>query len=188
LRSINVEANLLETWAVQRNELEHKIRQRIAALVILCMTGAIAIPSIASVYSSTRTGANTVRIELAGVQKQRIALGNEAQSVTPSIKFDEMSERCQNNTQMVMNELADVVNSAPLDIVFSAMKIELMSGECTIKVTADATSAEVGRMFVEEAGKGKSVTDSMQTAVRKSATFGDTGVTFDYVKEFKVER
>jgi hypothetical protein len=186
-KSINVEANLLDSWLVQRGDLEAKIRHRVIFLFAICSFSAIVIPLSASLQRSIAVDGRKAKSELVRVNQDRVKLQEQATSLAPSIQFDSMSASCRRNAKLTLKQLTKVINAAPLDVVFSSFKLDVLGGDCTIRLTADATNSEIGRQFVDIAGKGKNVTDSMQTAIRRSNLFAESGVTFDYIKRVRFE-
>jgi hypothetical protein len=186
-KSINVEANLLDTWSVKRSELENKIRQRMLAIVALCALGAVLIPVVAAWQGGMSSASRKAKTDLAAAHQERIKLDEIAKTLAPSIQFEGMVSQSKGNSTLVLREFAKVVNAAPLDVVFSSLKLEVLAGDCTMRITAEANNSDLGRQFVERAGKGQNVVDSMQTAVRRSTTFGANGVSFDYIKRVRFE-
>ena len=70
---------------------------------------------------------------------------------------------------------------------FEQMSADVNNSEATIKVTANAASPEVGRIFVAKAEKGTNVLTSTQTSAKQSG-LTDSSIKFDYIKKVELGR
>ena len=157
-------------------------------MTLLTFLAMVVLPAMVSLRGSIQDKAATQRAAYLEADQRRHNLKELANKATPSIQLDEMKSQCRNNSKKFLSQLAGVVNAAPMDVIFNQMKLEMMGGECSIKVTAEARDSDLGRAFVEQAGKGRNVLMSIQTAVHRSEGFGGEGVTFDYVKKVDIEK
>lgn len=187
IKTINVEVNLLDAWVVQRVELEGKVLRKVLSLVAIIIAGLVIIPLLAS-YGSDMSGQykeSNVLLE-AGL-KQKGDLDRKAKEVTPSIEFDDMVVQCHKLSGKYLNEITKVINAAPTQMFFETMQSEVTSGECSIKVAANAANPDVGREFIDKASKGENVTLSKQVSSKQGA-LSESSIKFDYIKKVEFDK
>lgn len=186
VKSINVEANLLDSWIEQRSALEQAVRRKVATFLLVCTFGGIMIPITWSLKSSAGYQAYQGSQKVMELTKVRNTLSEKAAALVPTLEFNQMLEREHSSGRIMLKEFAHVVNSCPPKLQFSSMKIEILSGELSVRVTALADSSGTARQFVRAASKGENVIDALQTGARKSQSKDSEQVTFDFIKKVKV--
>ncbi len=187
IKTINVEVNLLDAWVVQRVELEGKVLRKVLSLAAIVVAGLVTIPLLASYGSDMSARYRKSEAMLATSSQQRNNLDKKAKELTPGIEFNDMVVRCHQFSGRYLNEITKVINAAPTQMFFETMQSEVTSGECSIKVAANAASAEVGREFIDKASKGDNVTLSKQTSSKQGA-LSDASVKFDYLKKVEFDK
>ncbi len=185
IKTINVEVNLLEAWAVQRVDLEAKVVRKALLLAAILVASVLIIPVLATVGTDNTVGLRQAKANLETSYKRRDELEAQAKTVTPSIERDVLVTQCHLYSNEVRDELATVINAADDSIFFEEMTVEANGGELTIKVAADATSPETGRTFVAKAGKGSNVISSTQTSIKQTSLTA-TSIRFDYIKRVTI--
>ncbi len=187
-RSINVEVNLLQDWALERVASQAEYQRKLIVLFAVCTVGVLMIPVFSRWRSVARVSAGTAQKEAARLGSEQKALAKKVTRLTPSIDFAEMFSKSKQGRQILFHETARVFSAAPIEVKFESFKVEVMNGELQIKVAAYAKNSGLGRDFVERAGLGKNVLSSNQTSLREKGLDGIEGVDFDYSKRVKVTK
>lgn len=185
IKTINVEVNLLDAWAIQRVELESKVLRKLLTLAGIIVAAVVVIPVLASIGAEKAHSLRIAESSLSTVQHERDDLEKRAKAVAPGIERDNIVTRCHDYSGYFLGELAKVINAAPEQMFFEQMQVDLNSGDCSIKLAANAVTADIGRYFVAEAGKGDNVQISAQTSVKQSQ-LGENAIRFDYVKKVRL--
>lgn len=187
IKTINVEVNLLDAWVVQRVELEGKVLRKVLSLAAIIVAGIVIIPLLASYGSDMSGQSKESNVLLEAGLKQKGELDKKAKEVTPSIEFDDMVVQCHKLSGKYLNEVTKVINAAPAQMFFETMQSEVTSGECSIKVAANAANPDVGREFIDKASKGENVTLSKQVSSKQGA-LSESSIKFDYIKKVEFDK
>ncbi len=181
VKTINVEVNLLDAWVAQRGDLEVSFYRKLMILGLISIAGSLTIPLLISQRAEFAKHSGESDTSLIANIAAKNKLQVRAKAVTPSIQMDEMVVRCHRFSNSYLNELTKIINSAPTMIYFEQFNTEVSAGECSIKVLANAANPDVGREFVDAAGKGSNVLSATQTSVRQSQ-ISRNSIKFDFIK------
>lgn len=187
IKTINVEVNLLDAWAVQRIDLESKAFRKLILLAGLAFFATVMIPLLASLGSEKAKRLATANANLANFTHSRDDLEKEAKKVAPALARNEVLTRSHQMSTSFFDELARVINASPSEMYFEQLQTEITGGECLMKIIADATTQEVGREFVAKAGMGKNTLISNQTSIRQGQ-ISENSIKFDYTKRVRLEQ
>ena len=182
VKTINVEVNLLDAWVVQRVDLEATFFRKIIILSVILLAGVMTLPLLYFQQSTFAVKANESETNLRASIKKKVELDKRAKAVTPSIQMDDMVARCHRFSTSYLGEITKIINSAPTMMYFEQFDTSVASGECSIKVLANAANPDVGREFVDAASKGSNVLAATQTSVRQSQ-LSETSIKFDFIKK-----
>ncbi len=185
IKTINVEVNLLDAWAVQRIDLEGKAFRKLILLAGLAVFATVMIPLLASLGSEKAKRLATAKANLANFTHSQEDLEKEVKKVGPSLARSEVLTRSHLISTSFFDELAKVINASPSDMYFEQLQTEITGGECLMKIIAEATTQEVGREFLAKAGTGKNVLISNQTSIRQGQ-ISENSVKFDYTKRVRL--
>lgn len=185
-KSIDVEANLLTEWLVERSTLAARITRRLTLLLGVIAFGAVCLPILDSELSHVQAR-GTALAKTSGDLDQRLrALQGESSEAKPRLEHEQMLKASRERLQGTLGQLALVFNSAAPGVAISSAKVEILAGEMTISCHADATASASGREFVDKASKGPDTLSAIQSSSHRSDLLGKQGVTFEFVKRIKV--
>ncbi|MBS1726538.1 MAG: hypothetical protein JST51_07430 [Armatimonadetes bacterium] len=182
IKTINVEVNMLDAWALQRVELEGKVLRKLGLLSGILITAVAMIPFLWGLNADRGRNLESSQMALATSQQKRGELERHAKEVAPGLKREETIVRCQQYSKSVIDELTKVINAAPDGMYFDQLEANITGGQCSIKVDANAITAAVGRSFIDSASKGSNVLLSGQTSIRQNK-MSEAGIEFDYLKK-----
>ena len=187
IKTINVEVNLLDAWVVQRSDLEGKVLRKIVLLTCILIGGIALLPLLGSLGIEQSVKLSAIEAALNSATKERNDLEIKSKAAAPAIQRDEIVTRCHVGSEQFLSEVTKVFVSVPDQMFFEQMSADVNNSEATIKVTANAASPEVGRIFVAKAEKGTNVLTSTQTSAKQSG-LTDSSIKFDYIKKVELGR
>lgn len=186
-KRIDVEANLLDQWVLERQETKTQIKQRLfvlAGIVGLGVWGATAL-------NHWRAG---VAIKQAPVAQRLKAVQAQYSEIVPQntgtseAEIEKMAGTAKGHAEGYMAQVVALMNSASQSLAFSSLKVDVLGGEVKLSGQADAETYYAANEFIQrnnDASKGMNAT---QVSTSRSDLLANDGVSFQFVKKVRVSQ
>lgn len=187
-KTINAEVNLLSEWLRTRKALGEQITRTASVLGLILVMGAGSMPFLKHAYSDADQNASQVRGEL----ERANALLAEKQpgrlSARPVIDQSVMRATVAREAEQFVGNTVLLLNAASAGMAIDVVSADVIGGEMTIHVKADAESNAVIQGFIDQAAKGRNVDSTLLATSSRSETLGVDGMRFEYIKRIKVNQ
>jgi hypothetical protein len=184
-KRIDVEANLLEQWILERRDTKKQIQQRIFVLVGIVGLGFWG----ASGLNHWRAGVAVKQAPVA--QRLKAVQGQYAEIVpatggTSDAEIRKMADVSKSHAEAYMGQVVALMNSASASMALSSLKVDVLGGEVKLTGQADAETYYTANEFIQrnnDASKGMNAT---QISTSGSDLLATGGVSFQFVKKVRI--
>lgn len=184
-KRIDVEANLLDEWVLERRETKKQIQLRLVAMAGIIGLGVWATGNLLHWRSGFAAKEAPVAQRLKAVQGQYAEIVPAAGANAPA-DFRGMAQGTKKNADAYMAQIVALMNSASPSMALSNLKADVLGGEVKLTGTADAETYYAANEFIQrnnDASKGMNAT---QVSTSRSDLLSTDGVSFQFVKKVRV--
>lgn len=179
-KTINVELDLLAEWSSERNRLRDRSTRTLALLFALALLALVSLPPLKQAWLSAnatvRAKEKQAQAALAGLAQHR----TQRAQVAPRLALDELNRGTGANARAFLGQMTALMNAAGPGVAFSTMRTDVLTGEVTINVEADAVNFDAARAFAERVANMPGVKDAVRSSTRPKTTLGPSGVGFQF--------
>lgn len=185
-KSINVEADILSEWAVQRQK---SVRR--GQLVLLGITSSIValllfVPQMNSLSETFRLEVNVKEQELKGLNAVMASLQGNFDRAKPEMERARLLKERREFLNAAIGQIRQVSNSTQGSIVFNTLSFSVTGGQFAFQGRGFADGDESLKRFMEELAKGSGSPKASLLVQRPQTTLGPNGREFDFVRKSSV--
>lgn len=186
VRSINVRANLLTEWSADQGRFRREALRYSAAIIATVLIMTTSIPLLESARRKSLPGIRQHEAELSDLGVALAQADQAKKAVAPAVAASELRAQTSAYFSQLMGQTYRVLDAANSGVVFSSIKADVRAGEIAIDCKADAMSFEAAQAFGQASGIGDHKISSL-ASIRPGGLFGESGITFDYMKRVSVK-
>jgi hypothetical protein len=186
LKSINVECNLLETWLAERIALQRALAKRMVIIGVSLLALFASTPPLYLALCDAQKKEVAVTRTQAALEKEMAGWDAQRKEADPVVAGQQMLEKSADKVKLTIGWTADTMNLAPAKVVIESCRTEVLGGELTIRIRADAETSAVAQQYVESAGKDPRVASSLLASSHRNPLMGPKGVAFEFVRKVEV--
>ncbi len=185
-RTINVEVNLLAEWIESRNRLREDRLRWTGILVTVALFSMILLPFLSSRAAREQARAHRA-MRQADLQAALLTrLGGQLNVVQPQIDGEATLDLCRGRSRLFMAQMFAVLNATTGKIVVDSVEGNVLAGEMSLRVKAQAVDYPAAQEFVAAAGRGNRVKAAILATTRQNGTLGPEGIAFEFAKKVGV--
>lgn len=187
-KSINVEANLLAERLGERGRLLDAMSRKAFWGVGILVFALMVLPSAYRVQDRLSKKAASRAAEASVVMREVADKQAILDSAKPVVEDSKMLTDSRKFSDSLLRQLSVVLNASDSDMVFSAIKVEVIGGEMKLTGRADAKSYRIARDFVNRISKAPDTKAASLKQWRLNDDFGPNAVGFEVERTAEVGR
>jgi hypothetical protein len=184
-KRIDVEANLLQEWLIERKDTKKNIQLRLVGIVAIACAGVWGISTLSTMKAGINKSAAGTAQRLKAVQAQ-FAEVTPAAGDNSAADIQKMVETAKKNGDAFMGQTVALLNTVSEQMALSGLKVDVLGGEVKLSGAADAETYYAANEFIQhnnDPAKGMTAT---QVTTSRSDTLAMDGVSFQFVKKVRV--
>lgn len=185
-RTIDVEANLLTERLSEHSRLVRVAHRKLLVIGLSMFVAGALLPSIYGLRAACAKAVAIHEAKAGNLAKTLSTLQADHAMSVPRIDEHELSRTMRLQATRLLGQLSLVLNSVPKNAACSSVKADVMAGEMTLVISADANGFEAMREFVLKASEGPNTTSAILVSTKRSEALGTGSVSFDFVKKARV--
>jgi hypothetical protein len=186
-RSIHVEANLLDAWLVERQAAAQQAKRSQLLLASIFMGFLIlCVPAWQWALSAAQANSH-LEARVATVQKELLSIEESKPTVDSKVAFHNMRSKSNAQVLSLFASTGQLLNAAPEGVAFTNFRAEILGGEMTARVRAEADSGGSAREFVSKAETVRGAHLVQILSSRLSGALSPNGVSFDFLAKVNLE-
>ncbi|MEA2554352.1 MAG: hypothetical protein QOJ65_2528 [Fimbriimonadaceae bacterium] len=186
-KTINAEVNLLTEWQRERSRVNEQIARTAGVLALILLVAFGSLPFLLKSFWISTERLTASRTALKDVSADLVLLETARKEAKPRIDQSAMHETVTHEARQFLGHTMLVLNSASAGMAFETVTSNVIGGELTLHVKADAESNAVAQTFIEQAGGGPNVNSTLLATAQKNGKLSADGIGFDYVKRIGVK-
>lgn len=186
-KRIDVEANLLEEWLLERRETKRQIQFRvvgIAGIAILSFWGISTSNNIRTTFAAKQ---KPVAMRLKAIQAQYNGMMPTTGGASPA-DIEKMTEAAKGHADAFVGQIIALMNSASPSMALSSLKVDVLSGEMKLTGQADSETYYAANEFIQRNNDPQKGMNATQLSTSRSDQLAIDGVSFQFVKKVKVSQ
>jgi hypothetical protein len=181
-KTLDVEVNLLAEWAAQKHKRQEHATRTLTYLAAVVLLAVLTLPVLVKTSAAAATRASAAQKMSTDASKKRVDAEQQLAKLAPAMDAQNVKKTLQANCDRFFGETALLLNAAGQSMVFSSLKSDVLGGKMTMRCVADAASSEIAQDYISAAGGGDQVKSSLLSSIRRNASIGPAGVSFEYIK------
>jgi hypothetical protein len=186
-KRIDVEANLLAEWLLERRETRKQIQLRVIGIAGIAILGFWGIGTSNQTRSAYAAKQKPVAQRLKAVQDQFNKMAPAASGTSDS-DIQKMIETANSHSDAYMGQVIELMNSASPSLAMSTLKIDVLGGEVKMTGQADAETYYAANEFIQHNNDPAKGMNASQLSTTRSDMLATDGVSFQFVKKVKVSQ
>ncbi|MFI5385433.1 MAG: hypothetical protein ACHQ50_04855 [Fimbriimonadales bacterium] len=186
-KRIDVEANLLQEWLVERRVMKREIQLRLAAVAGIFAVGLWCVASLREWNSSFKAKERPVAQRLKAVQNQYTAMIPASTGISDA-ELQKMVDTARNHADALMGQVIALMNTASASMALASMKVDVLGGEVKVTGQADAENYYAANEFIQRNNDPSKGINATQVSTSRSDLLATDGVSFQFVKKVKVSQ
>jgi len=178
--------NLLAEWAQTRQSGRLATRRVTLCLVLLGIIAAAAIPPLKNMRQSSAAKVAEAAKNFAAADAALQSVAREQKDALPRLDNEALKTTLRRRSRLFLGQTVLLLNSAPTGLAIEALSSDVIGGEQTIRVKADAETGSVAELFASEASLGPKKLSAVVVNSRESDRLRKGGVAFEFVKKVEV--
>lgn len=184
-KRIEVEANLLEEWILERHDTKRQIQLRIVGVIGIAILGAWGAITLNEVRSGLAAKTKPVEQRLKAVQGQYTQLA-PAVGGTSDGEVRQMTAKAKQNADAFMAQIVALMNTVSPSMAVSSLKVDVLGGEVKLTGQADAETFYAANEFIQRNNDPAKGMNATQVSTSRSDLLATDGVSFQFVKKARV--
>jgi hypothetical protein len=180
-KTIDVRANLLEEWIVQRRRTEDRFRRYFITSIVLIASSIGIVPGLIGLGKAAYAKQAAEQKVAVSIANRAKALEDEGQLKDPQAVRQKMLAKSSQKLREFCDAMAGALNAAPEGVVLSRLRGEMLSGELDITGEADAVDEAAARGTVNRLSAVSDVNAALLTASKPSPNLAKSGVQFEFL-------
>jgi hypothetical protein len=186
LKSINVNANLLNAWTKDRLAEELSLKKKYTVTFIISFLGLIAIPIAAKFHSDMGTRSTAQAKEFVESRRDFDIVDSQFKILEPKLRSIKAWQKRSTQAHDFINQFVLVNNHAKGIVAITSLKMEASGGELHIKISGKTPSLKADRFFLDANSKDERVLASLQTSIQNNRKSGPPVFDLTYQKKVKL--
>ena len=186
-KRIDVEANLLQDWLVERREIRKQIQLRIVGILGITFLGVFGVSQFTTAKAKLALSHKPLQQRLKNLQAQYAEVApQEAAGGTSPADIQKMIDQSKSYGDAYMGQLVALLNSASPSMAFSSLKQDVLGGEVKITGQADAETNYTANEFIQRNTNPAKNMNAIMVSTSRSDVLAMDGVSFQFVKKVRV--
>lgn len=114
------------------------------------------------------------------------SVAREQKAALPRLDNEALRTTLRRRSRLFLGQAVLLLNSAPPGLAIETVTSDVIGGEQTLRVKADAETGSVAELFASEAGQGPKRLSAVVVNSRESDRLRKGGVAFEFVKKVEV--
>ena len=185
-KRIDVEANLLEEWLIERRSTKKQIQLRVVGVIGVTILGIWSVGMLNEWRGSFAAKQRPVAQRLKAIQDQFAQVVPTAGGGTSEAEIQKMVEASKKNADAYMAQVIGLMNTGSQSIALSSLKVDVLGGEVKLTGQADAETYYAANEFIQRNNDPAKGMNATQVSTSRSDLLATDGVSFQFVKKAKV--
>jgi hypothetical protein len=185
-KRIDVEANLLEEWLIERRQTKKQIQLRVVGVAGVAALGMWSVSMLNEWRAGFAKKQAPVAQRLKAVQDQFGKVVPTTGGGTSVAEIQKMVESSKKNADAYMAQVIGLMNTGSQSIALSSLKVDVLGGEVKLTGQADAETYYAANEFIQRNNDPTKGMNATQVSTSRSDLLATDGVSFQFVKKAKV--
>lgn len=186
-KRIDVEANLLQEWLLERRDTKKQIQLRIVGIAGLAILGFYCISHLNSWKAGFAAKQKPLAQRLKAVQDQFTKM-QPATGGASDADVQKLVQSANKNADAYMAQIIGLMNSGSSSLALSSLKVDVLGGEVKLTGQADAETFYAANEFIQRNNDASKGWNATQISTSRSDLLATDGVSFQFVKKVKVSQ
>lgn len=178
--------NLLAEWAQTRQSGRLATRRVALCLLLLAITAAVALPPLQRMKQASVARVQEGSKKFAALDAALLAVAREQKEALPKLDNEALRTTLRRRSRLFIGQTVLLLNSTPTGLAIESVSADVIGGEQTLRVKAEAETGNVAELFSQEASQGPNKRSAVVVNSRESDRLREGGVAFEFVKKVEV--
>jgi hypothetical protein len=185
-KRIDVEANLLEEWLLERRDTKKQIQLRIVGVIGVAVLGVWCVGMLNEWRVGYAAKQQPVAQRLKAIQEQFAKVVPTSSGGASQADIQKMVEGSMKNADAYMAQVIGLMNTGSQSIALSSLKVDVLGGEVKLTGQADAETYYAANEFIQRNNDPTKGMNATQVSTSRSDLLATDGVSFQFVKKARV--